>query len=562
MNRLTVSDFFCGAGGFSEGFHQAGFNVVFALDNWKPAKETHDLNHPNCKCIQKNILDIKPNEFDDIVPDTDVIIGSPPCVSFSNSNKSGKADKTLGLKLIEKFLQIVSWKIKKGTCKYWIMENVPNSKNFIKSVYTWKELNLPGEGPDLQIPNINVLIASDYGTPQDRKRCICGNYPMPKINENKIHIKDIMDCLGPPLNNNQNKFKDIYSGEEYDEICDHLYDSTIDELGWKRAKRLKTDHGFMGAMSFPDKLTRCCRTIMATQSASTREAIIFKKENSTNEYRLPTIRELSCLMGYPINYQFEGNEGTKHKLIGNAVCPPFAKALADAIVYKEFLEPASRNIIKSKVNLNHRVLVKSEVKAKSISNKFHIHIPYLKITGLRVELDNIDSELIKHYSTIDKIKNKLGELNIEYTNKENKNDLLLNLLCNIKNPFKWKTLIHKGSGKGATKCYISYIDLQKYIDQYVYFNEFKNELDNLIHKKIYDSTEFQKKNCLINESNHFSPMELLENIKKLIVKFEISNDDIIQVEQAKPLYKNEKKDLILSIIFGQWALDYSLSKLN
>ena len=52
MNEpLTVADFFCGAGGFSEGFHQAGFKVIFGLDNWKPAIETHDLNHPFCKSV-------------------------------------------------------------------------------------------------------------------------------------------------------------------------------------------------------------------------------------------------------------------------------------------------------------------------------------------------------------------------------------------------------------------------------------------------------------------------------------------------------------------------------
>ncbi|MGC8547355.1 MAG: DNA cytosine methyltransferase, partial [Thermoplasmata archaeon] len=41
---LTVIDLFCGAGGFSEGFHQAGFDVVLGVDNWRPACETHRLN--------------------------------------------------------------------------------------------------------------------------------------------------------------------------------------------------------------------------------------------------------------------------------------------------------------------------------------------------------------------------------------------------------------------------------------------------------------------------------------------------------------------------------------
>ncbi|NOQ38346.1 DNA cytosine methyltransferase, partial [archaeon] len=99
MKKLSVADFFCGAGGFSEGFRQKGFDVVFALDNWKPACDTHELNHPKCKHANMNILELNtPEKIDEIVPDTDILIGSPPCVAFSGSNKAGKADKSLGIR--------------------------------------------------------------------------------------------------------------------------------------------------------------------------------------------------------------------------------------------------------------------------------------------------------------------------------------------------------------------------------------------------------------------------------------------------------------------------------
>ncbi len=105
--KLTVADFFCGAGGFSEGFNLAGFDVIFGLDNWKPAIETHEVNHPGPKCknVHMNILLIDtPEKIDECVPDTDIIVGSPPCVSFSNSNKSGKADKTLGHSILYHYI--------------------------------------------------------------------------------------------------------------------------------------------------------------------------------------------------------------------------------------------------------------------------------------------------------------------------------------------------------------------------------------------------------------------------------------------------------------------------
>ena len=41
---VRVIDLFCGAGGFSEGFHQSGFDVVYGIDFWPPACETHAIN--------------------------------------------------------------------------------------------------------------------------------------------------------------------------------------------------------------------------------------------------------------------------------------------------------------------------------------------------------------------------------------------------------------------------------------------------------------------------------------------------------------------------------------
>ena len=78
VESYTVADFFCGAGGFSEGFNQEGFKIVFSLDNWKPAKITHDFNFPDCDCKLMNILELDtPEKIAEIIPDTDNI-GSPP----------------------------------------------------------------------------------------------------------------------------------------------------------------------------------------------------------------------------------------------------------------------------------------------------------------------------------------------------------------------------------------------------------------------------------------------------------------------------------------------------
>jgi len=555
--RYTVVDFFCGAGGFSEGFHQAGFDVVFSLDNWDTAIKTHDLNHPNCKAVVKDILELDtPEKIDELIPDTDIIIGSPPCISFSTSNKSGKADKTLGLKLINQYLKIVLWKLSKGKCKYWIMENVPNSINYIKDIYTWEELGLPGEGPNLEVPIKQKLVASNYGAPQDRTRAVCGNFPLPSIIPGKITIKDVFNMLGCPLDNKKLIYKDILYNNEYTNITDHLYDTEIRECDWKKAKKLKTDHGYMGKMSFPDNINRPSRTVMATMSYSTREAIIFDKEN-TDTYRGPSIREAACFMGYPLNYQFEGNnDSVKHKQIGNAVCPPLAKALGIAILNNDNIlvkEPIKRTIKLANYNLNGRELKIKPIGNKSISCKYHVHVPYLKINQFRVELDNLNSNLFE-FKNINDIQKKLNENNIDF-NKNDKKELLTNKVIDLIDiPFEWNVYIHRGAGKGAKKCLVSYTDLKKYLSD-IKLEEIEDELSVI---KIENKLTFQKANCGIDKI-HISPDNLLDNIKILVEKY--SDDaNIKNITECKDLFNNDNIIIPKKIILAQYLLDYMLKR--
>ena len=64
MSKLKVIDFFCGGGGFSEGFRQMGFEIIYGFDHWKPAIETFNSNF-NLNCKPKNILDFK-NSIEEI----------------------------------------------------------------------------------------------------------------------------------------------------------------------------------------------------------------------------------------------------------------------------------------------------------------------------------------------------------------------------------------------------------------------------------------------------------------------------------------------------------------
>ena len=164
MSKPTVIDLFCGAGGFSEGFRQQGFNIVLGIDRWDPAIKTFNHNF-GLDCSPKNIMDFE-NSIEEIenLPDTDIIIGSPPCVTFSSSNKSGKADKSLGVRLSEIFLRIVAVKKHQpnSILKAWFMENVSNSVNYLNDYYTFRDLNLSKWARKHKLsPNKKAIILKD-----------------------------------------------------------------------------------------------------------------------------------------------------------------------------------------------------------------------------------------------------------------------------------------------------------------------------------------------------------------------------------------------------------------
>lgn len=588
---LTVADFFCGAGGFSEGFYQAGFDVVFALDSWKPAYITHEHNHKQCKTVCLNILELDtPEKIDALVPDTDIIIGSPPCISFSNSNASGKADKTLGLQLIKQYLKIVHYKKTKpqSRLKYWIMENVPNSLEYIQDRYTAVELGLAVALPDLLIPQKHLLVASDYGSPQGRKRAIVGDYLIPvrtHPNEaDKIHTIKILDALGPPLQ--EKKARTLIHDPSFpgltltqSDVTDHFYDSQIPSEWAAKAKRLKTDHGFMGKMDFPDRLDRLCRTIMATESYCSREALIWgaalhaphappggvkftlldgpsttpsttssmwgSKEKSYPQegvvgehppggsplYRAPTIRELACLMGFPLDYQFIGTNSTsKHKQIGNAVCVHLSMALAEAIKADRHLvlTKKPRLLVKATVNLNDLTeplfAHHTAAKPKKLTSKFHVHVPYLKIQQLRVELDNLDSNFAE-------------------------------------NDFRWRCLLHKGSGPKALKTAFPNTQLQASLQDQPHFTEITQFITEL-KPHVYDNTIFQERHCNINQAEHYAPAELLEKIAQKIKALDLKKTDTIELPALDILLqKNKKSTYALEIVYALYIVNAVVSNL-
>lgn len=496
LNKMRVIDLFCGAGGFSEGFRQAGFSTIWAVDNWQEAVDTHSENHPDSKTIKEDVvkLSLLPDkEFHEVVPDSEIIVGSPPCIAFSNSNKSGKGDKAKGINMIEAFLRIIARKkFKKGSIlKYWILENVPNVQQYIKDQYTAKELGINDDFVFCaKSTNSEIYDAKFFGVPSNRKRYFCGEFPSPepifKSEESLIPLRKILSDLGNPKENLEKVIKD----PNYDfslvskEISDSHYVLELADFQWKKSKRLKQDKGYMGKMSFPENLEKPSRTIMATMSFSSRESFILGYENQS--YRSPTIREIASLMSFPIDYRFYGiSLRNKYRLVGNAVPPKLAYAFAKAMVKREDIRSRDEyKPIKHKneidfVNLNFDTFHIKKEKSKRPTARFKYHIPYMIIETYRVELTNCHSDF------------------------DNLN-------------FKWDVEIHKSQGHRA-RVFIPNIKGFKLTD-----NEKEKISDSVksIEKEFVSYEEFQNVHCITEEDRRskklIGPYELLNKVKEFI----------------------------------------------
>lgn len=77
---ITISDFFCGAGGSSSGAIQVpGVSVALAANHWSLAVETHNANHVDAMHDTADLSQVDPRRY----PTTDIAWLSPSCTNHS-----------------------------------------------------------------------------------------------------------------------------------------------------------------------------------------------------------------------------------------------------------------------------------------------------------------------------------------------------------------------------------------------------------------------------------------------------------------------------------------------
>jgi DNA (cytosine-5)-methyltransferase 1 len=200
-------DLFCGAGGLSLGFEQAGFNVAVGIDLAEMNTRVHAKNFPKCITITADISKISGTDIRSQSrlsgTSIDVVIGGPPCQGFSTIGKRDAKDPRN--KLVFEFGRIVE-EIRPS---YWVMENVGGLMVGKAREVLTSFVNRMKEAGYRVVEPLQVLNAENYGVPQKRRRIFIIGYEI-----------DVCAPTYPTSIRDQRGCQEIYRPTVWDAIAD------------------------------------------------------------------------------------------------------------------------------------------------------------------------------------------------------------------------------------------------------------------------------------------------------------------------------------------------------
>ncbi len=338
--KYTVIDLFCGCGGLSYGFSQADYDIVLGVDSWKDAISTFNHNHENPVGIVADLFKETPKTISKKtkVLKADVIIGGPPCQGFSIAGKRILDDERNHL--YKSFVSFVEF----YKPKVFLMENVPNiismGNGIVKDAII-KDFEKLGYNVVYKI-----LLASDYGVPQNRKRAffvgIKGNqefeFPTPTIEKRIVSEEAISDL---PENSvaNGTKYVKKHTSEYQKEIrknSDGIYNHEITNHKEKTVDIISMVPDGGNYKSLPEELRNTRRVNIAWTRLNSQKPSFTIDTGHRHHFhykfnRVPTVRESARIQSFPDDFIFQSNKTSQYKQVGNAVPPILAEVLAESI---------------------------------------------------------------------------------------------------------------------------------------------------------------------------------------------------------------------------------------
>ncbi len=338
---LHLADLFAGAGGITDGFRQAGFTPVAAVEFDRWAAETYTANfggHVLACPIEEVRVSRKdgalvwsgrdvsgtPRTFE--TPEIDVLVGGPPCQGFSplgRMNDWGYSDPRNQLwKHYVRILDMLQPQV-------FVIENVPEILKSEEFERLTRHVRRLGHGYELAF---GILNASFYGVPQNRKRAIIigSRVGKPTLPPETLERMTVRDAIGDlplkpdgknwhigrnPLPSSLERYKCVPEGGNRFDLMRKRPDIT--PKCWLRKTTGSTD--VFGRMWW-DEPSPTIRTEF------------FKPEKGRylhpKAHRPITIREAARLQTFSDAFVFVGSNVQVAKQIGNAVPVNLARAIA------------------------------------------------------------------------------------------------------------------------------------------------------------------------------------------------------------------------------------------
>ncbi|MEU7905853.1 DNA cytosine methyltransferase [Actinoplanes sp. NPDC049118] len=327
----TVIDLFCGAGGMTLGFQQAGFRPILAIDNDRDAINTHAANFPG-ESICTDICTF--SQF----PKADVVVGGPPCQGFSLLGKQSKRERTENF-LWREFMRCVE----QAKPIAFVIENVPQ---FLKDA-AFEGVSAEAKKLGYKL-TAGLLNAADYGVPQRRLRTIIigsrlGEPSLP-LPTHQVSADTLFSDL-PPWRTVRDAIGDL----PLEPTDTNLHNSRrVTPLSLERYKHIPPGGN---RKNLPPELQPDCwrykdprgggsadlmgRMLWDAPSLTIRTQFLKPEKGRylhPQAHRSITPREGARLQSFPDGFRFVGSVFQIVKQIGNAVPPELARNVALAVL--------------------------------------------------------------------------------------------------------------------------------------------------------------------------------------------------------------------------------------
>jgi len=340
--KPKIVSLFCGAGGIDLGFHDAGFQTVFATDISELFCKTFKKNFPKAEVISEDIRNINFLDIKKKYKKIDGVVGGPPCPPFSKSRfyrkeKKRAMDDLDGKETIENFFRGV----KELNPSFYFFENV---HGFVYKPHRSSLEYLQSKSRELGYKiYCKVVNAANYGIPQTRERFICVGI---KNSLKNFHFPSETHAL-KPVDKQKNW---VTAGDVLNDIDYNLEEDKDMLAGSKDYRLLKQIPPGDNYLFFTEKRNhpnplfkwRSRYWSFLLKLTPDRPSWTIQASHSNNmgpfhwKNRFLRIQEIKRIQTFPDNYEIFGKYKEQWRQIGNAVPPLLSSIMARQIIKNYF----------------------------------------------------------------------------------------------------------------------------------------------------------------------------------------------------------------------------------